>query len=199
MNDFKDAEYIFWLKNWSDSTFPGSWLKLGRFKCVISNNKIKVTSIPNDPDKELFVDMSLIQKCGIFHGAQYPQRAVELLLSDRKIILFPVNPFEPNPILHVNHDETSAMISVINAFRSDVDPDIDPNPYLRQLATKDNLKSFKKPNIQWDKHTSPWIYNELYGNKFLWLKVIAFMLFLVVAGVVLILAIAYVLDVLNII
>ena len=51
----------------------------------------------------------------------------------------------------------------------------------------------------WDAHTSPWVYNELYGDKFLWPKTIAFMIIVVVVVTALLLGIVYVLDTLKII
>ncbi len=193
----KNLEYVFWLNGWADRSVFGG--RLGHFKCLITRDKISIKPIENDPDKELNIEISSIQKCKIGYEVKEPNRYVDLFLSDRKIVLCPINPFEPKPILLVNHNEASAMINLINAFRSNVEPEIDTNPYLRQLATKDNLKRFKSLNIEWDKHTSPWNYYDLYGNKFLWPKVISLIIVLAIVVTPIILGVVYLLDALNII
>jgi hypothetical protein len=128
---------------------------------------------------------------------------MELVLSDRRILLGPIHPFDPTGIQNLNHKETSALIEVIEAHRSGVDPEIDPNPYLRQLAAKNNFKGFRLPDIKWDKHISPWVYYERYCGKFLRLKVYVRnatqIIAMTIIVVLLVIGIAYVLDTLNII
>ena len=91
------------------------------------------------------------------------------------------------------------MINVIDSFRSNMDPKVDPNPYVRQMTTKDSLQRFRQLNQSWDAHTSPWVYNDLYGDKFLWPKTIASMMITVVVVTALLIGIVYVLDILKII
>src|SRR3990172_8482497 len=128
----QDSEYVFWLNRWSDT--PALWSKVGQFKCIITRKKINIIPIEHNLDDELNVDISLIQDCKINDKVQNPNRAVELILNDGGIILSPINPFEPRPVLNVNHNEISAMVLVIDAFRANTDPQIDTNPYVRQLG-----------------------------------------------------------------
>lgn len=196
IGETKDLEYVFWLMGWRDlSTFPP---KSGQFKCIITREKIKVLPVDGDPDNELEVRISQIRKYKIGY-VQNRLRNIYLILEDRKIILAPVNPFDHRHILNVNRDEVSAMSDVINAFCSGATPKVNTNPYLRQLATKDVLKRFRNLEVNWNMQISPWEYYETYGDKFLWLKVIAFILALIIVILPLFLAIAYVLDTLNII
>lgn len=196
IDETKDLEYVFWLMGWRDlSTFPP---KPGQFKCIITREKIKVLPVDSDPDKELEIKVEQIRKCKIGY-VQNRLRNIYLTLDDRKLILAPVNPFDHRHILNVNRNEVLAMADVIEAFRSGATPKINTNPYLRQLATKDVLKRFRNLEVNWNMHISPWEYYETYGDKFLWLKVIAFILALMIVIVPLLLAIAYVLETLNII
>lgn len=197
MDNSKDAEYVFWLNSWRGGS--AFWPKLGQFRCIVTKGKISIIPIENDPAKELNVDISLIQECKIEYMAQNLNRAVGLILSDRRFFLYPINPFDPRHILNVNHNETTALIKVIDAFRSNSYPDLETNPYLRQLAAKKNVKTFKVLDIQWDKHISPWAYYDLYGDKFLWPKIIIQIIAMATIVVLLVLGTAYVLDTLNII
>ncbi len=192
-----DSEYIFWLNRWSDQ--PSLWSQVGHFKCIITRDQINVIPTENSPGGDLNIHMSVIQKCKINYIVQNPNRSVELILKNGRIILSPVNPFEPRPVLNVNHNEVSAMIGVIEAFRLNMDPRIDPNPYLRQLGTKNRLKRFRALDQKWDAHTSPWTYYNRYGDKLLWPKIITFIFLLITLGVAAVVAIVYELDVLNII
>ena len=169
-------EYIFWLYSWRDMSLPLFETEIGHFKCIVTPQKIKIIPIENNSDRELTVDVSLIQKCKLFYNSQNRNRAIELYLNDKRIVLSPVNPFGLSRTLHMNHSETTALLNLINALKAGAKPDTNPNPYLRQLATKDNLKRYRELNIEWDKHVSPWDYYELYGDKFIWLKTIAIML-----------------------
>jgi hypothetical protein len=214
--DESTSEYIFWLRNWKDSSIS-FWPKTGRFKCTLTKSKLSLVSIDNDPNKELNVALSLIRNCSISPGGQYSNQSVEILLDDRKISLSPVTPFDPKTILMGNHTEAYAMVNTIDALRSNVDPQIDGNPYVRQLAMKDHakwfdgsaqlmrdeLKRFERLNQNWDAHISPWVYYDLYGNKFLYLKTVAKIVTMVLLSAIVvvlaILSIAYVLDNLNII
>jgi hypothetical protein len=200
MDSNRALEYIFWLKSWSDRSSMSSFSpNRGQFKCIIARRKISIISVENNSQKGLTIDIFLIQKCKLRYAAGNPNRSVELVLNGRNIFLFPINPFEPNTVLYVNHNEANAMINVIDSFRSNKDPNVDPNPYVRQMTTKDSLKRFRQLNQSWDAHTSPWVYNELYGDKFLWPKTIAFMMIVVVVVTALLIGIAYVLDTLKII
>lgn len=69
-NERENLEYIFWLRNWRDQSIA-LWLKTGQLKCAITKRKISVTSVDNDSDKELNVDVSLIDRCEISPGGQY--------------------------------------------------------------------------------------------------------------------------------
>lgn len=171
----------------------------------------------NDPDKEQSVALSLISGCNISPGGQYSNQSVEILLIDRKISLSPVTPFDPKTILIGNRAEAYALRNTIDALRSGIDPQIEGNPYLRQLAEKADVKwssesarlmeneltKLEKLNQNWDAHVSPWAYSDLYGTKFLYLKTLAKIVTMVllwtVIAVLAILIIAYVLDNLNII
>jgi hypothetical protein len=205
MDKSGNLEYIFWLSSWGDRSIS-FWAKLGRFKCIITRSKISVTPVDNDPGKELNLDMSLIRAWKVFYISGSSNRAVELILDDRIVILSPINPFEPSLVLHVNHNEVSAMINIINAFRSNTHPEISTNPYLRQLAANNKHKGWGLNERQWERHASelnphisPWDYYELYGERFLGPKVIAFGFLFVILATILVLGIAYVLDTLNII
>ena len=214
--DKSTSEYIFWLRNWKDPSIS-FWPKAGQFKCILTKSKLNIISMDNDPDKELSVALSLIRSCNISPGGQYSNQLIEILLNDRKISLSPVTPFDPKTILMGNHAEAYALRNTIDALRSDMDPQIDSNPYVRQLAEKANVKRFdrsaqlmkdeltklEKLNQNWDAHISPWVYHELYGDKFLYLKtlakIVSMALLSAIIVVLAILIIAYVLDNLNII
>lgn len=179
-----DTKYIFWLRNWRDPSIS-FLLKTGYFKCVITRRKLSVTSVDNDPKKELNVDVSLIRKCKITPNSQISNQTVEVFTDGRKISLYPVTPFDPYIVLIGNHAEASALLNTIDALRSNIDPQVDPNPYLRQLSTKDKFIShnalaqsgmraelirFESLNQKWDAHISPWAHYDLFGDKFLRLK-----------------------------
>jgi hypothetical protein len=191
-----DPEYVFWLNRWSDK--PSLWSQVGHFKCTISRDQINVTPIESSSGGDLNVHMSVIQKCKVNYIAQNPNHSVELALKNGTVILSPVNPFEPRPVLNVNHNEVSAMISVIESFRLNMDPRVDANPYARQLKTKDRLRRFRNLTQTWDAHTSPWTYHDRYGDKLLWPKILALIFLLIILGVTVGLAIVYELDILNI-
>jgi hypothetical protein len=199
MNSNKDMEYIFWLDYWRESSrqLP----KSGRFKCIVTRNSIHVVPTDNDPEKILHLDLFSIQKCQLGYGGRNKQ--VDLRLSDRKYYFGPVHPIDPHFIQNLNHNEALSLVKVIEAFRSDTNPGIDPNPYTRQLAAKNYLAGFKLPNIQWDTHTSPWSYFEHYQDNFLELRLLARKILIgiivIPIVVVLILGVAYMLDALNII
>jgi hypothetical protein len=104
---------------------------------------VSVIPVENDPDRELNLDISQIQKCEL-HGSENSDRLVGLILNDRKVLLAPINPFDPKLIALANDGEASAMIKVIEAFHSGVDPAVDINPYLRQrVATKPKQRRFR--------------------------------------------------------
>lgn len=200
MENEKNTEYVFWLDFWRKKS--GLWPKSGHFKCVITREKIRILSIGNDPDKDLIIDISSIQRCRLGYTGNN-NRHVVLSIGGGGFLLGPVHPFDPRGIRNFNHSETSALLKVVEAFRSNTDPRLDPNPYLRQLTEKNNRDGFRVPDIKWDKHTSPWAYYDLYGDKFMRLKVlsrnIALTILFAVIGVILVLGIAYVLDILNMI
>ena len=200
MDNSKDSEYVFWLDFWRKSFAP--WPKSGHFKCVVTKEKIHITVTDNDPDKELSIDIPSIRKCKLGYIGNN-NRHVVLFLNGTGFLLGPVHPIDPTGIQNLNHNETSALIKVIEAFRSNTDPAIDTNPYLRQLAMKNNLKGFTVPNIKWDRHISPWDYYELYGDKFLrhklFVKNMVLLIVIVPVVTLIILGIFYVLDTLNII
>lgn len=216
MDESKNQEYIFWLNAWRDRSVSFLFKK-GQFKCVITRSKINVIPVESDPEKALTIDISLIHRCKIFSNGRYPTQYVEVSLDDRKILLCPVNPFDPNHIVNGNQNEASAMIKTVDAFHLNMDPQVDTNPYERQMAMKDNLKRFKLDqmlmddhlerlkafNQKWDARTSPWTYYDLYGEKFLFLKtiakIVALVFILAIIVTTLILGIVYVLDALNII
>jgi hypothetical protein len=200
LDNNKALEYIFWLKSWNERSSGSSFApNRGQFKCIIDRRKISIIPVENNPDKEISIDISQIQKCKLRYAAGEPNRSVELVLNGRRFFLFPINPFEPNTVLYVNHSEANAMINVIDSFRSNMDPKVDPNLYLRQMKTKDSLKRFRNLNQSWDAHTSPWVYNDLYGDKFLWPKTIAFIVIVAIVVTALLIGIVYVLDTLKII
>ena len=178
------------------------WPKLGHFKCVVTREKIHITVTDNDPEKELSIAISSILKCKLGYTGNNNHHVI-LFLNDRGFLLGPVHPIDPTGIQNLNHNETSALIKVIEAFRVNTDPDIDTNPYLRQLEMKNNLKGFTVPNIKWDKHISPWGYYELYGDKLLRQKLLiknmALLIAIVPVVTLIILGIFYLLDTLNII
>jgi hypothetical protein len=91
------------------------------------------------------------------------------------------------------------LVLVINAVRADTRPSIEENPYARQLVTGDFPKRIKKLDVQWDKNTSPWVYYELYGDKFIMVKYLIFALLVITFGSAFIAGIAYILDSLNLI
>ena len=122
-----------------------------------------------------------------------------MILNDKKYDLFPVNPFDPKHILNKNHSEVSAMIDIISAFRSNSETEFNTNPYLRQLAVKGNIQRFRELNVEWNEHTSPWEYYEPFRDKYLEIKIAATVVISVIAATMLILAIVYALDNLNII
>jgi hypothetical protein len=192
-----DSEYVFWLNRWSDQ--PSIWSQVGHFKCIITRDQINIIPTENGSGGDLNVHMSVIEKCKINYVVQNPNRSVELILKNGRLILSPVNPFEPRPVLNVNHNEVSAMISVIEALRLNLVPRIDPNPYIRQLRTKNRLKRFRVLDQKWDAHTSPWTYYKLYGDKLLGLKIIALIFLLITLGVAMLVGLVYELDILNII
>ena len=199
MDNSNDIEFVFWLDFWRKSS--ALWPKLGHFKCVITREKIRVIPTEN-VHEEWSINIPLIQKCRLGYTGNNNHQAV-LFLNGKKFFLGPVHPIDPNGVQNFNHKETSALIKVIEAFRANTDPEIDTNPYLRQLAEKNNLKGFNIPDIKWDKHTSPWAYYELYGHKLLRLKVfvrnIAQVIAIAIVVTAVILGVVYVLAKLNVI
>jgi hypothetical protein len=191
------TEYIFWLNRWSDK--PAIWSQVGHFKCIITQDQINVIPTENDSGGDLNVHLSVIEKCKINYLVQNPNHSVELILKNGRLILSPVNPFEPRPVLNVNHNEVSAMVGVIEALRLNMEPRIDPNPYLRQLGTKNRLKRFRALDQKWDAHTSPWNYYNLYGDKFLGLKIFVLVFLLITLSVAVMVGLVYELDILDII
>lgn len=74
------------------------------------------------------------------------------------IVLTPINPLRPKGLFS-QFGEAHAMISVINALRAGESPDLDPNPYLRELA---RLGKTPPPGITLDPDISPWDYWEVF-------------------------------------
>src|SRR5262245_37295061 len=107
MENNNDSAYVFWLNFWKDAS--ASWPKTGHFKCVITKAKISITPSENDRDKELHVDLSSIQKCKTGYSGNN-NRHVELFLSDRRLLLGPVHPIDPNHYQNLNRNETSSLI-----------------------------------------------------------------------------------------
>ncbi len=196
----KDFEYIFWLDFWRKTS--AFWPMLGHFKCVVTREKIHVIRTENNLHEELNVDISSIQKCKLGYTGNNNHHVV-LVLNGERFLLGPIHPIDPGGVQNLNHNETSALIKVIEACRSGADLEIDTSPYTRQLSMKNNLKGFNVPDIKWDKHTSPWVYYEQYGDKFLQLKIFirnaALIIATTIITVLLVLGVAYLLDALNII
>jgi hypothetical protein len=200
MDNSNDMEFVFWLDFWRKNS--ALWPKPGHFKCVITGEKIRVIPTENATHEELSIDIPLIQKCGLGYTGNRNHHVV-LFLSGERFLLGPVHPLDPNGIQNFNHKETSAFIKVIEAFQANTNPKIETNPYLRQLAEKNNLKGFNIPDIKWDKHTSPWAYDELSGHKFLRLKIfvrnITQVIAIAIVVTAVILGVVYVLAKLNVI
>lgn len=200
MANNENNEFVFWLDFWR--TQLDLWPKSGHFKCVITKEKIWISPTENDLLEGITVDLPLIVKCKLGHTGNKNHHVI-LFLADKTLLLSPVHPIDPNGIQNFNHKETSALIKVIEDLRANNNTEINPNPYTRQLAMKNNIKGFRLPDINWDKHTSPWVYYELYGDKFLRLKVfirnIALTVVSTIFVILLILGIAYALDMLKII
>ena len=200
MENGKDTEYVFWLNFWRKESGP--WPMTGHYKCVITREKIQIFSIENNRDKELTINVSSVQRCRLGYTGNN-NRHIVLSIGEDGLLLGPVHPIDPKGIRNFNHTEASALLRVIDAFRSNTNPEIGTNPYLRQLEEKNNLNGIRVPNIEYDKHTSPWAYYNLYGDKFLRLKVlsrnIALTIVFAIIGVILVLGITYVLDILHII
>lgn len=211
-----DVEYVFWLRNWRDQSIS-FWPKVGQFKCVVTTRKISVTSIDNDPDNELSIDIALILECEVFPNSQYSNQNVRISLYDRKITLYPVTPFDPNLALVGNHVEAQTLSNIINVLRSGSGTPVIPNPYIRQLAMINNIERFgaasqfmkaelvrfEKLNRDWDAHTSPWVYSDLYGDKLIYLKtlgrIFAYNILLAIVGTAVLLLIVYLLALLHVI
>lgn len=199
METRKNLEYTFWLAFWRK--IPSIWPNTGHFKCVITKEEIHIIPIDNYSDKELKIDIAEIQNCKIGY-AQINYWQVDLLLKKGRILLGPVHPIDPRGIQNLNRAEASALIKVIEAFRSGNDPEVDTNPYTRQLAEKNNLKWFRIPEMRWDKYTSPWAYYDQHQDKFLQINIsIRKIVTIVVTAIIVIptiIAIFYMLLLLNI-
>ncbi len=193
------SEYIFWLEFWRK--VPSIWPNSGRFKCVATKEKIHIIPIDDYTDKELAIDISEIENCKLGY-AQINYWQVELFLKRGRILLGPVHPIDPKGIQNLNRAEASALIKVIEAFRSNTDPGVDANPYTRQLAEKNNLKGFRIPEIKWDKYTSPWAYYDQYQGKCLQRYIFARKIAIgVVSGIIatlIVVAVFYLLLLLNV-
>jgi hypothetical protein len=91
------------------------------------------------------------------------------------------------------------MLNVLQNIISNHDPEVNPNPYLRQPKEKNSIGTLKIQTSKMDEHISPWVYYNLYGDKVLWPKIIVFILISVVVSVGVVFTVAYVLDTFNII
>jgi len=198
MDNGKNLEYIFWLDYWRNASrqLP----KSGHFKCIVTRKNILIHTTDNDPTKALNLDISSILAYKLGYGGRNKQ--VDLILSDQKIYLGPVHPIDPHFIQNLNHNEALSLVKLIEAFRSNIDPGIDPNPYTRQLSAKNYLVGFKLPNIEWDMHISPWHYFKRYQDRFLELKItirkIAIIIASAIIGTLIILALFSMLLALNV-
>lgn len=192
----QDVEYIFWLEGWREVP---SWPTSGQYKCTVTRQKIYVQPVDNDLDQELLLEISIIQHCNEYYSGLGVKRSVEVRFSDKRILLIPINPFEPNPTFYTNDNEVRSLIDVINAFRVNTKPQVHSNAYLRQLATRDSLKEIRSLDQTWDRDISPWTYYDIYGDKYRWPRVVTAILVTAIVMIALILGIAYVLDALGII
>jgi hypothetical protein len=216
MKKTSDAEYVFWLSNWRDQSIS-SWPKVGRYKCIITKREISITSIDNSPEKNLNISFSIIHKCKVSPEGDYSRQNVEFFSGDRKITLYPVTPFDPNQALIGNHAEAQALANTINAIKSNIDPQTVSNPYMRQREMIDDIKKsntfakfinaefvkFETITRNWDAHTSPWDYSDIYGDKFIYLKtlggIFAYNILLAIVVTAALLLIVYLLASLNVI
>ncbi len=59
-----------------------------------------------------------------------------------------------------NFAEVRAFVVIANALMAGHPPDIDENPYLRQLKQKGASTTYikDKANLPWDKNVNPWVY-----------------------------------------
>jgi len=202
MNYIDNFEFVFWLDGWRDDT--SFTPKRGQFKCVITKNKISIDSVEHKINI-MDINIALIQDCKIAYSGKGAVQFVTLILNNKKIALFPINPFNPSHMLHANGDEVIALLEVLNAFRSNFNAQVNTNPYLRQLSANNKNKYFRSfdeiqnEHIDWDKHTSPWMYYDLYGDKYALSKIFVTTVVFGVVTILIIFCIVFLLDWLNII
>jgi hypothetical protein len=190
------TEYFFWAYRhevWTMLTQTYSNKKL--LFCVISNEGIKLYS--SSGLTEVSIPLPAIKECAVFHGARSLIAEISISINSQKpVTLIPINPFDPAVFFHRNDAETQTMKEVLATLKNGAQPSIDPNPYNRQLITKDVPKYALDLQNDWNAKTSPWIYYNLNVSKVDWkrkLNAIIARIFIIAGILATILAIIYIL------
>lgn len=153
MTELSD-DYVFWLYDFSAPMLrsilkgfpnPGT-AQIGSYELVV--NKYRIKKIMINEIKRVDYEFT--------GGSTTSYYEVTTWLNDGKgIALAPMNPLAPNVWLGAKF-EAEAMVAVIEAFRQGKTPDLDPNPYHRELKRQGREDEISRR--VWDPYVSPWVY-----------------------------------------
>lgn len=135
--------------------------------CTINNEGLRLQS-PSQ-DAAIHYPLQTIKECDVFYGRRSLIAEVSISIEDQKAInLIPINPFDPPLFFHRNDSEAQLMHDVILDLKNGKLPACDPNPYIRQLESKDVPSYALNQQGNWDANISPWVYYNSNMQKIDW-------------------------------
>ncbi len=160
-------EYVFWCwvtHKWGLDFFWHKWKPLVRI--VVSMDGIRSDGpvwtnrdvVLNIPLQDILEITPIYSATAVHGGVRITTKETKNALP-REYLFWPVNPFDPTMVSYNNFAEVRAFVRIANALMVNDIPEIDENPYLRQLKKQDLPPYIKgKTDFQWDKNVSPWVY-----------------------------------------
>lgn len=160
-------EYVFWFKLIKRNPFYSNFfwqIQKSLIKVVITESMIRSYSASDHYGNHfLSIELDHIEKISWAISSPGSIGYIKIITQEFKpVYLTPVNPLDPtDTLVYTNTDELIAFCEVVNALKNNRIPDINDNPYIRQLQTKAKPAFLKDRNdILWDKNISPWVYYE---------------------------------------
>ncbi len=154
-------EYIFWFQVTNKLAFSFFWnIPKQLVKVVVSDSNINSDGpIWLNSQDTLAISLPDIAQIKLVISPTGNVGTVEIITQESKHhLLVPTNPFDPTLLSHSNVDEIIAFISIVKALKAKNTPDLDENPYVRQLQKDDRPTYLNNKDFLWDKNVSPWEY-----------------------------------------